>query len=124
MGNKINRERKFTAPPESETLALELFESHCFLDDKYPTNVINSIYYDSRFIHFYSDKLEGHFLKMKVRLRWYDDEGKNISPGSQLKSFIEIKDVGAKSHFMRSRVCKLTIRDLCVPVTKLLHIAV
>lgn len=100
---QIIRERKFTSSLKLKERALAILEHHCFPDPAYPKGIVNSIYYDSYCLKSYNEKLEGDNLKLKIRIRWYDQWGS--SQVSQTKAFIEVKcRIGAARRKSRKEI--------------------
>ncbi len=72
---------------EKEKL-LHWLRSLCQVDRKFPAAIVHSIYFDTRDWQLLRDKVEGNFIKLKVRLRWYSDP----STGScDRTAFLEVK---------------------------------
>ncbi len=90
-----DRELKFVCSPWSDRSVIASLGSRCQSDQNYPTNRINSIYFDTLNWAFADEKAASDYLKTKVRIRWYDAEEsvgekaweKRASP----KCFLEVK---------------------------------
>jgi len=67
-------ERKFVGGMDQVSFALAWLEHVCAPADSYADEVIHSIYYDTPRLQCYYEKVNGDFLKTKVRLRWYEEE--------------------------------------------------
>lgn len=81
-------ELKYTAPAHLTKLALRILEGSCDPDGKYPVGVISSIYYDTQFWDFLGEKRDSDYLKVKIRLRWYEQN----TPGDlNSQSYAEVK---------------------------------
>jgi hypothetical protein len=52
----------------------------CRPDPRYPANTVVSLYYDTPERTLLREKLDSHYLKTKVRLRWYEDPGGHAGP--------------------------------------------
>ena len=79
-------ERKFVGGVELESFALAWLEHACVPHDDYADEVIHSIYYDTPDLRCYHEKVNGDFIKTKVRLRWYEGAG-----GETAAVFLEVK---------------------------------
>ncbi len=79
----------FSAPKISKWLDLR-----CCKDPLFPENTVSSIYYDTKDWRFLNEKINGDYLKTKVRVRWYSDlNNRNASKDS----FLEIKNKAGSS---------------------------
>jgi hypothetical protein len=81
-------ERKFYLPPEKILPAYGLLRQVCRPDSKYPSEQINSLYFDTADLEQYRRSLSGEFWKDKVRIRWY---GNNDNDKSTTPVFLELK---------------------------------
>ena len=63
-------------------------EMHCDLDPEFPRNEVSTVYYDDLLWSALREKLNGDFLKQKVRLRWYSEGGDRRPAG---RAFLELK---------------------------------
>jgi hypothetical protein len=81
-------ERKYYLTPEKVGLAYGLLRQVCLLDSDYPSEQINSLYFDTADLDQYERSASGDFKKDKVRIRWYGEDGK--FSGMQA-IFIELK---------------------------------
>jgi hypothetical protein len=81
-------ERKFYLVPKEVGLAYGLLHHICLMDSKYPSEQINSLYFDTTDLDQYERSASGDFRKDKVRIRWYGEDAK--SSGTQT-IFIELK---------------------------------
>lgn len=81
-------ERKFTTNSNAKDIALAYLKHVCINDPIFPYGIVTSIYFDTIDLKSYQEKINGDFLKSKLRLRWYDssknDENINV--------FIEFKN--------------------------------
>lgn len=85
--NSLTLEYKFRASFKLKEVALSILNHSCYKDPKYTYGVVNSIYFDSLDNQSYYEKINGDFLKSKVRIRWYEqDPCKN-----SITVYIEIK---------------------------------
>lgn len=74
-------ERKFLCA-EGQAEAILAWLEHALLPDpRFPRAVVSSIYFDTPDLAFYREKQDGLFLRSKVRLRWYEDDGAERSLG-------------------------------------------
>ncbi len=70
----------------TEAIACHL-DRLCQPDPQHPANTVVSIYFDTPDLRLLREKWDSHYLKTKVRLRWYEDlEG----PGTS-RAFLEVK---------------------------------
>jgi hypothetical protein len=67
-------ERKFYIMPHKVESAYGLLRLLCRADRAYPTEQINSLYFDTNDLDQYERSQAGDFIKDKVRLRWYGTE--------------------------------------------------
>jgi hypothetical protein len=81
-------ERKFFIVPRNIGLAYTLLHQACRLDSKYPSEQINSLYFDTADLEQHHRSLSGEFRKDKVRIRWYGREG---SHHDTVPVFLELK---------------------------------
>lgn len=81
-------ERKFYLPPQKVGLAYGLLRHTCRLDSEYPSEQINSLYFDTAELDQYERSLSGDFRKNKVRIRWYGED-KNLYGVQTI--FLELK---------------------------------
>ncbi|MBN2143891.1 MAG: polyphosphate polymerase domain-containing protein [Candidatus Aureabacteria bacterium] len=82
-------EKKMTAPLSQKDSALQWLSHACLPDKKYPFGIVSSIYYDTPWLSLYQEKINGDFIKKKVRLRWYDTH--DPQKPEQVYAFLEIK---------------------------------
>lgn len=66
-------ERKFFINPLKKGVARALVSHLCMPDSEYPSNRINSLYFDSAQLDEYHKSNDGDYRREKVRIRWYDD---------------------------------------------------
>ncbi len=86
-------ERKYTLAATSlESIEPFLIESGFV--EAYPTRTVHSVYFDSLSRSSYTDAMQGHKDRLKVRWRWYDFNG-DTSPG-HLELKIKSADVVKK----------------------------
>jgi hypothetical protein len=67
-------ERKFAVLPDKAGLALALLRHVCRADKDYPTDRVNSLYFDTAELDQYEKSGSGEHRKDKVRVRWYDSD--------------------------------------------------
>jgi hypothetical protein len=81
-------ERKFYLVPHDVAGARMLLRHLCLPDSDYPSEQINSLYFDTSDLDQHERSSSGDFLKDKVRIRWYstDDDINNMET-----IFIELK---------------------------------
>jgi hypothetical protein len=84
----LERELKFVLPEARGTGALALLRALCRPDQKYPSTVVSTIYYDTPALQLLGEKLDSDYLKLKVRLRWYGLSGARTGSTG---SFLEVK---------------------------------
>jgi hypothetical protein len=64
-------ERKFFVIPQKLDFALLLLRQFCYPDATYPSERINSLYFDTEDLDQHERSSSGDFRKNKVRIRWY-----------------------------------------------------
>lgn len=94
-----NIEGKYTVDV-SDTLVLSLLQSLCQQDPEYPSDYVNSLYYDTPDLALLGQKADSDFRKNKVRLRWYGNPTEVHGP---VTAYLEIKQ---KDGVQRSKVRK------------------
>jgi len=90
-----NRELKFVCSPWSDRSVVASLGGRCQRDQNHQINRINSIYFDTLNWAFADEKAASDYLKTKIRIRWYEEDGgsadagraKNYSP----KCYLEVK---------------------------------
>lgn len=81
-------ERKFYLAPQKVGLAYGLLMHLCKFDGEYPSEQINSLYFDTAALDQHERSSSGDYRKDKVRIRWYgEDDGLQ---GMQ-NAFLELK---------------------------------
>jgi hypothetical protein len=97
-------ERKYYLAPRQVGLAYGLLRQLCLPDAAYPSEQINSLYFDTADLDQHERSCSGDFLKDKVRIRWYGEAKYMNGPQTV---FIELK---SRQGFagMKQR-CKLTV---------------
>lgn len=81
-------ERKFYIVPSKTGLAYGLLNQVCARDGEYPSEQINSLYFDTFNLDQYARSDAGDFRKDKIRIRWYGTEENLDGPQT---IFIELK---------------------------------
>lgn len=81
-------ERKFYVAPKEIGLAYGLLRHICRPDAEYPSEQINSLYFDTADLDQHNRSLSGDFRKDKVRIRWYGED-KNLHGMQPI--FLELK---------------------------------
>jgi hypothetical protein len=81
-------ERKFYVRSEKVALAHGVLRQCCFQDRDYPSEQINSLYFDTTDLDQYERSRAGDFYKDKVRIRWY---GAGVAPEGVQAVYIEVK---------------------------------
>lgn len=81
-------ERKFYVIPKNVGLAYGLLRQVCHFDAEYPSEQINSLYFDTAELEQHNKSLAGDLRKDKVRIRWYGEE-ENLH--DMLTVFLELK---------------------------------
>jgi hypothetical protein len=82
-------ERKFFVLPRNLGFAYALLRQFCRLDQEYPEERVNSLYFDTDDLEQYVKSSSGEFRKNKVRIRWYhaiDDYQEEVPIFLELKS--------------------------------------
>ena len=67
-------ERKFFVLPKNIGLAYGLLQHVCRLDSEYPSEQINSLYFDTADLNQHEKSSSGDYRKDKVRIRWYGED--------------------------------------------------
>ena len=81
-------ERKYYLAPKDVGLAYGLLRQICRPASEYPSEQINSLYFDTADLDQHERSSSGDYYKDKIRIRWYG-EGKNLN-GMQI-IFLELK---------------------------------
>jgi hypothetical protein len=81
-------ERKYYVSPPNTDMSYALIRQICLADKEYPSEQINSLYFDTADLDQYERSSSGDFRKDKVRIRWYGCE--TTLSGIQT-AFIELK---------------------------------
>ena len=81
-------ERKYYLAPGDVGLAYGLLRQVCRLDNHFPSEQINSLYFDTAGLDQHERSTSGDYTKDKVRLRWYGEGEKLTGPQTV---FIELK---------------------------------
>jgi hypothetical protein len=84
----METETKFVCSALAEPRMLKCLQCICLPDALYRANRVNTIYYDTHDYRFAMEKAASHYLKTKIRLRWYQNvSGENTGTGC----FLEFK---------------------------------
>lgn len=102
-------ERKYFLEPATVGLAYGLLRQTCRLDEAYPSEQINSLYYDTPELDEHERSLAGEFRKDKVRLRWYGREG--VSSGVRT-AYLELKSRRGFASTKQRRRLQIPAREL------------
>ncbi len=79
-------------------------KAHSRPDQEYPINTISSIYYDTTDWRHLREKVNGDFIKSKLRLRWYTSNDASVG-NKRGSAYAELKSkVGAKREKQRVKV--------------------
>jgi hypothetical protein len=81
-------ERKHFILPRNIELACGFLRHTCLPTAEYPSEQINSLYFDTLDLDEYQRSDDGDFRKDKVRIRWY---GKEDNPAARRTIYIELK---------------------------------
>ncbi|MFA5316311.1 MAG: VTC domain-containing protein [Dehalococcoidales bacterium] len=81
-------ERKYYLAPGKVGLAYGLLQHICLSASEYPSEQINSLYFDTADLDQYERSSSGDFQKDKVRIRWYGED-KDMNEVQTI--FIEVK---------------------------------
>ncbi len=87
-GGEGSHEAKFCVPATGVPNVMGLMEERLARDESFPTARVSSLYYDTPDLQFVGHKTNSDYLKLKVRLRWYDDP---ISGATDPDAFFEVK---------------------------------
>jgi hypothetical protein len=97
-GAGLEHELKFVLPAARAESALGLLRSLCPPDPQYRAALVSTIYYDTPSLELLAAKVDSDYLKLKVRLRWYD------TAQTDGTAFLELKTrVGSLRHKIRFR---------------------
>lgn len=107
MNYNLSNERKYIATLDKKDHSFSMIQNYCILDPIYPVGKIRSIYFDSLSLRSYREKIEGDNLKVKVRLRWYNEES---NQNYYTNVFIEMKYRIGSARF-KSRHAVLVRKD-------------
>ena len=66
-------ERKLYIRPNDLQMTYFLLRQTCRDDREYPENQINTLYFDTDNLDEFSQSIEGHRRREKIRIRWYGD---------------------------------------------------
>lgn len=95
-GAGLEHELKFVLPAARAEGALGLLRSLCRPDPQYRAAFVSTIYFDTPWLELLAAKVDSDYLKLKVRLRWYD------STRPDAAAFLELKTrVGSLRHKIR-----------------------
>ncbi len=77
MGFRLPRrlERKYYIEPAKVGLAYGILRHTCRMDTDFPSEQINSLYFDTAELDEHEKSVSGEFQKDKIRLRWYGADG-------------------------------------------------
>jgi hypothetical protein len=81
-------ERKYLLPPSAVAAAAACLSTFCQKDARYPTGIVQSIYFDTPGLRLLQEKANSDLYKTKVRLRWYEDPATHLAGKF---SFLEVK---------------------------------
>ncbi len=82
-------ESKFIGDAKIASMANEFLEHVCIPDPNYPKGKVCSIYFDTPSLYSWKEKLNGDFIKSKLRLRWYEVE--EAIHRNSMEAFLELK---------------------------------
>ena len=81
-------ERKFFIPVSKVALARHLLTHSCVKDRQHSRSLVNSIYYDTPDLDYFTESEEGNCRRHKVRFRWYDRPWEH---GAMATAYLELK---------------------------------
>ncbi|MCO5044441.1 MAG: VTC domain-containing protein [Verrucomicrobia bacterium] len=100
----LTNERKLIASASRAERAIQLLDQLLLPDGDYPENTIHSIYYETRSLRSFAEKVDGDNLKHKVRLRWYRDN-RGAAESNEIPAFLEVKfRIGSARHKIRQKL--------------------
>jgi len=102
-------EHKYYLAPAKVGLAYGFLQHICLVDRDYPSEQVNSLYFDTADLDQHEMSSSGDFRKDKVRIRWYGDE-ENM-PGMRT-IFIELKSKKAFATIKRRRELQVSAESL------------
>ncbi len=120
-------ERKFFVLPRNIGFAYALLRQFCRLDEKYPAEQVNSLYFDTDDLEQYNKSASGEYHKDKVRIRWYhtlaDYRG-------EVPIFLELKSRDGFTSYKQRQELLAPVRQLetpgladgIIPMTRLIDI--
>ncbi len=92
-------------------MAYGLLQHLCCFDGEYPSEQINSLYFDTFELDQHERSTSGDFQKDKVRIRWYGDD--NNLQGEQA-AFLELKSRRGFSSTKQRLKLKVPAENLCL----------
>lgn len=104
-------ERKFYIEPAKIGFAYGILQHSCRLDPRYPSEQINSLYYDTAELDEHERSIAGEFKKDKVRLRWY---GKDDTLTGSQPVFLELKSRRGFASTKQRRLLHINSSNLTV----------
>lgn len=102
-------ERKFIAPADRAAFAAAVLAQVCFPEPDHPQGTVCSIYFDRPGTPCYHEKIDGDFIKAKIRLRWYQED----AGGDPVPAWVEVKRRFGGGR-LKSRLALALPRDLLV----------
>ena len=104
-------ERKYYLTPTKVGLAYGLLRQTCPMDGEYPSEQINSLYFDTVDLDQHERSSSGDFRKDKVRIRWYGED-KDLH-GMQTV-FLELKSRRGFASTKQRRKLRVPAEDLAL----------
>jgi len=108
-------ERKYYIAPKDAGLASMLLRQICRPDSEFPSEQINSLYFDTFDLDQHERSSSGDLRKDKVRIRWYGEENDLRGPQT---IFIELKSREGFAGSKQRRQLIVTAEDLTIPGLK------
>jgi hypothetical protein len=102
-------ERKYYLVPTEVGLAYGVLRHICLTDSEYPSEQINSLYFDTADLEQYERSSSGDFQKDKVRIRWY---GEDRNPHGMQTIFLELKSRRGFASTKQRRELQVPAEDL------------
>ena len=87
INNKNRHERKFVFNGNKKlNLFIALVKSNFFFRNHHPSRQVNSIYFDTPKLDFYTASEEGILPRKKIRIRWYNENTNKVFKETKISS--------------------------------------
>jgi hypothetical protein len=105
-------ERKYYIVPRNFAMAHTMLRQICRPDREFPSEQINSLYFDTGDLDQHERSLSGEYRKDKVRIRWY---GRDEDHGDTVTAFLELKSREGFTSTKQRLKLEIPAKDLSVP---------